>query len=100
MPQSARVTVNVTAAPVEWSVAGVVIQVRNATRPVQIMPRSVTVHVHGPREARAGAPGEYDASIDVAGLRPGQFDLPVRIVPPARVGVVRIEPAMVRVKIR
>jgi hypothetical protein len=99
-PQTARVTVNVTAAPVEWTVAGVIVQVRNATRPVQITPRSVTVHVHGPREARASAAAEYDASIDVAGLRPGQFDLPVRIVPPARVGVIGIEPARVRVKIR
>lgn len=99
-PQTARVTVNVTAAPVEWSVADVMVQVRNATRPVQVMPKSVTVHVHGPREARSGIAADFDASVDVSGLRPGQFDLPVRIVPPARVGVVRVEPAQVRVRIR
>jgi YbbR domain-containing protein len=99
-PQTARVTVNVTAAPVEWTVAGVVVQVRNATRPVQVVPRVVTVRVHGPRDARAESATDFDASVDVSGLRPGHFELPVRIVPPARVGVLSVEPAQVRVTIR
>jgi hypothetical protein len=99
-PQSARVTVNVTAAPIEWSVAGVAVQVRNATRPVQLMTKAVTVHVRGPRESRDVSAADFDASVDVSGLRTGQFDLPVRIVPPARIGVERIEPPQVRVRIR
>jgi YbbR domain-containing protein len=99
-PQPARVTVNVTAAPVEWTVTGVAVQVRNATRGVQVTPRFVAVRVHGPRDARGGAAAEFDASVDVSGLRAGQFDLPVRIVPPSRVGVVSVEPAQVRVNIR
>jgi YbbR domain-containing protein len=99
-PQTARVTVNVTAAPVEWTVGGVVVQVRNATRAVQVLPRAVTIRVHGPRDARAQAASDFDASVDVSGLRAGQFELPVRIVPPARVGVVSVEPARVRVNIR
>lgn len=99
-PQSTRVTVNVVPAPIEWTVADVVVEVRNAGRPVQVSPRTVTVHVHGPREARAGSASDYDASVDVSGLGPGQFDLPVKVVPPARVGVVRVEPTQVRVKIR
>jgi len=97
--QTTRVTVNVTVAPIQWSVAGVNVQVRNASRQVQVQPRSVTVHVHGPREAQAEA-AEFDASVDVSGLGPGQFDLPVKVVPPARIGVVSIEPEQVRVKIR
>lgn len=97
---TARVTVNVAAAPVEWAVDGVRVQVRNATRPIQLMTQQVTVHVRGPRESRAAAAIDFDASIDVGGLRPGQFDLPVRILPPARIGVVRVEPAQVRVRIR
>jgi len=97
---TARVTVNVAAAPIQWSVTNVVVQVRNASRPVQVQPRAVTVHAHGPREARAAVAGEFDAFVDVSGLRAGQFDLPVKIVPPARVGVMSIEPAQVRVKIR
>ena len=99
-PQTARVTVNVAAAPVEWMVTGVVVQVRNATRGVQVTPRLVAVRVRGPRDARAEAAPEFDASVDVSGLRAGQFDLPVRIIPPARVGVVSVEPAQVRVNIR
>jgi hypothetical protein len=99
-PQTTRVTVNVAAAPVQWSVDGVVVQVRNASGPVQVQPRSVTVHVHGPRETRGAEAGDFDAWVDVAGVRPGQVDLPVKIVPPERVGVLSIEPAQVRVKIR
>jgi YbbR domain-containing protein len=99
-PQSARVTVNITAAPVEWIVEGVIVQVRNATRPVQVMPRVVSVHVRGPRESRGVAAADFDASVDVAGLRAGQFDLPVRIVPPARIGVESVEPSQVKVRIR
>jgi YbbR domain-containing protein len=99
-PQTARVTVNVTPAPIQWSVTGVVVQIRNATRPVQVMPRTVTIHVHGPRETSTGTASDFDAFVDVAGLRPGQVDLPVKIVPPARVGVVDVDPPMVRVKIR
>ena len=99
-PTMARVTVNVTAAPVEWSIVDVPVQVRNATRPVQVMPRQVTIHVRGPRETRAGAPGDFEVSVDVTGLRAGQFDLPVRVVPPARVAVVSVDPPQVRVRIR
>jgi YbbR domain-containing protein len=99
-PQTARVTVNVAAAPVEWTVTRVVVQVRNATRGVQVAPRFVTVRVHGPRDARGESAADFDASVDVSGLRAGQFELPVRIVPPARIGVVSVEPAQVRVDIR
>jgi YbbR domain-containing protein len=99
-PQNTRVTVNITPAPIQWSVSGVAVQVRNATRPVQVSPRTITVHVDGPREASASSPSDFDASVDVSGLPPGQFDLPVKIVPPTRVGVISVEPARVRVKIR
>jgi len=97
--QTTRVTVNVAAAPVRWTVSEVGVQVRNASRQVQVQPQSVTVHVHGPREAQAEAT-EFDASVDVSGLGPGQYDLPVKVVPPARIGVVSIEPEQVHVRIR
>jgi YbbR domain-containing protein len=97
--QTTRVTVNVAPAPVRWTVSGIGVQVRNASRQVQVQPQSVTVHVHGPREAQAEAT-EFDASVDVSGLGPGQYDLPVKVVPPARIGVVSIEPEQVRVRIR
>jgi YbbR domain-containing protein len=99
-PVSARVTVNVTAAPIEWSVTGLMIQVRNASRQVVLASHEVTVSVRGPRDARDVTAGDFDASVDVTGLQPGQYELPVRVVPPARVGIVSVQPAMVRVRIR
>lgn len=99
-PESARVTVNVAAAPVEWAVAAIPVRVRNANGSADIAPTQVTVHVRGPRDARASGAEAFDASIDIAGLRAGQFQLPVRVVPPPRLGVVRVEPADVRVRIR
>ncbi len=99
-PLSARVTVSITAAPVEWDVQDVSVQVRNATRAVQIAPKQVAVHVRGPADARTHRAAEFDASVDVAGLPPGQYDLPVRVVPPARVGVIAVMPTHVRVRVR
>jgi YbbR domain-containing protein len=98
-PQSARVTVNVTAAPVEWAVGAVQVQVRNSAQAV-LMPSQVTVHVRGPRETMRSGAEEFEASVNADGLRPGQYELPVRVVPPPRVGVVRVVPAEVRVRIR
>jgi hypothetical protein len=42
----------------------------------------------------------FDATVDVEGLKAGDFQLPVSVVAPARVGVVRLEPAEVKVRIR
>lgn len=100
-PQMAQVAVNVTPAPVEWSVSGVQVQIRNASRPTSLSTRRVTVHVRGPQNARgtADAP-DFDAFIDVDGLGRGEFDLTVRVVPPTGVSVVRAEPERVRVTIR
>jgi hypothetical protein len=85
---------------VEWAVADVPVYVRNATRPVQLGVRRVNLRVRGPSDARAVDAKEFDASVDVAGLGPGEYDLPVRIVPPARVGVVGVDPPMVSVRVR
>jgi YbbR domain-containing protein len=42
----------------------------------------------------------FDASVDVDGLTTGDFQVPVIVVAPERVGVVRLEPAEVKVRIR
>ena len=99
-PRSARVTVEVTAAAVEWALAAIPVRVRNGGRPATIEPTHVTVYVRGPREARAHGADAFDAVIDVGGLGAGQFQLSVRVVSPPRVGVVRVEPADVRVRIQ
>ena len=56
---------------------------------VQVLPSDITAWVRGPREAITSDADMFDATVDVEGLEPGQFQLPVSIVAPARVGVVR-----------
>ncbi len=99
-PQTTRVGVVVAPAPVEWSVSAIAVKVRNAHGQVQVLPALITAWVRGPREAMTSDGEMFDATVDVEGLEPGQFQLPVSIVAPARVGVVRLEPAEVKVRIR
>ena len=97
-PGSAKVTVNIVGAPVEWAIAG--IPVRQPHGSVEVSPGDVTVFVRGPRDTRSSEVDDFEATIDIEGLGPGQFQLPVRVIPPARVGVIKIEPPHVRVRIR
>jgi YbbR domain-containing protein len=99
-PVLAKVSVSIAPAPVELEVDGVPVQIRNAGRPTQISPRQVRVYARGPRDYRRLQTSDFDASVDVSGLRAGQFDLEVRVVPPASFGVVRVDPPRVRVTIR
>lgn len=99
-PQNARVTALIAEAPAAWQVTGVRIQVHSATRSVEITPARVSLDVRGPESARHVATDAFDAFIDVSGLRAGRYDLPVRVVPPAGIGVVRVDPSIVRVRIR
>jgi YbbR domain-containing protein len=98
-PGSAQVTVNIVGAPVEWAIAGIPIR-RPAHGSLDMSPGEVTVFVRGPRDTRGSRIEDFEASIDIEGLGPGQFQLPVRVVPPARVGIIKIEPPHVRVRIR
>ena len=98
-PGSAEVRIAVAAQPIEWAVAAVPVRAAEGGA-AQIAPSEVTVYVRGPREARGAGARDFDASVDIQGLRPGLFELPVQVTAPARVGVVRVEPPMVRVRIR
>ncbi len=99
-PQMALVAVVVAPAPVEWSVGDIAVKLHNAQGRVQVLPARVTAWVRGPREAMTSDSGMFDASVDVEGLKPGEFELPVTVVAPGRVGVVRLEPPQVKVRIR
>jgi YbbR domain-containing protein len=100
-PQMARVNVNVTPAPVEWAVAAIPVTVRNNEQTnAQVTPGQVTVFVRGPRESMASGASEFEATVDVSGLRTGQYQVPVRVVPPARIGVLKVEPPQLQVRIR
>ena len=96
----ARVSVIITKAPVELTIPGVPVQIRNAGRPTQVAPRLVTVYARGSREQHDVRASDFDASVDVSDLRAGQFDLEVRVVPPSKLGVIRVEPPSVKVTIR
>ena len=97
-PGSAKVTIAVTPAPAEWAVTG--IGVRPLTEDVEVTPLTVSVFVRGPRELRASRPQDYEATVDTVGLQAGTFQLPVQIRPPARVGVVSVEPPIVTVRVK
>ena len=99
-PASAQVSVNITAQPIEWAITGVPVRAVASNRSVLVTPPQVTIHVRGPRETREVGIDAFETTVDLAGLGPGEFLLPVRVVPPARVGVERIEPSDVRVRIR
>jgi YbbR domain-containing protein len=98
-PGSARVSVTVVPQPIEWAVAAIPVRAANRGS-VQIEPPDVTIYVRGPREARGASAADFDVSVDIEDLRPGQFELPVRVTPPAHIGVVRVEPPTVRVRVR
>ena len=99
-PQTARVAIVVAPAPVEWSVGDIAVKPRNAAGRVQVMPSRVTAWVRGPRDVMTSDGSLFDATVDVAGLKAGEFRLPVMVVAPERVGVVRLEPSEVNVRIR
>ena len=95
-----RVTVAVSPAQLEWAVAGVAVQVLNGDGRATVTPATITVHVRGPRDAMGADAAAFDASVDVAGLKRGQYQLPVRVGLPPRLGIRRIDPVDVGVRIR
>jgi len=95
-----RVTVTVRPAQLQWAVQSVPVKVLNATGRATVSPAVVTIHVRGPRDSMGADARAFDASVDLTGLKPGDYELPVRIVLPPRVGWTRIEPAEVRVRIQ
>ncbi len=99
-PQTARVAVTVAPAPVEWSVSDIAVKPRNVHGRVQVIPTHITVWVRGPRETMTSDSTMFEASVEVEGLQAGEHRVPVTVVAPARVGVVRLEPAEVRVRVR
>jgi YbbR domain-containing protein len=64
------------------------------------LPPAVTVHIRGSREGVGRiTPSDVVAFVDLGGLGPGDYTLPVRIDAPGAAGVVGIDPAMVQVSI-
>jgi YbbR domain-containing protein len=99
-PLAARVVVQVMPAPVEWTVTDVVVEGRNGKDDAQVVPGTVTVSARGPREMMEKAAGVFDAFVDLSGLKPGQYSLPVQVAVPDHVVVTDVQPKQVRVRVR
>ncbi|MGH9347191.1 MAG: CdaR family protein [Vicinamibacterales bacterium] len=99
-PQSAVVTVNVAAAPVERRFTGVTVTAKGGRPNSRVTPARVSLVVRGAREVldRLDATA-FEAVVDLEGLGRGRFLLPVRVSPPQHLTVEQVEPAQVRVLI-
>jgi YbbR domain-containing protein len=98
-PDPVRVTVDVRPAQLQWAVQGVPVKVLNGSGRASVSPATVSIQVRGPRDAMGADARTFDASVDVSGLKPGTYQLPVRIMIPPRIGWTRIDPPQVRVRI-
>jgi YbbR domain-containing protein len=99
-PQTARVTVSIGAAPEEWVVHGVQVQVKNGKSTSTVSPADVMVRVRGPRDSIDTNPEHYSAAVDITGLAAGKHMRLVRVEPPRGVGLLGVNPAEVLVTIR
>ena len=100
-PGSAQVTVEVVPAPLERTLHAVPVRTGAAGRIAAVDPEAVEVGVRGPRDrVRALGDTAVEAFVDLAGLRPGRYNLPVTVATGAGIGVTRIDPSRVTVTVR
>jgi YbbR domain-containing protein len=101
-PRLAQVTVEVLPGPVERTVRERPVHLRSLRSSLlaRAAPTSVDTVLRGSREGvnRIGA-DEVVAFVDLAGLGPGSYTLPVRVESPQYAGVARILPATIQVTI-
>jgi YbbR domain-containing protein len=100
--RSAMVTVQIVPAPLERSLQGRPVHLRNVAPNLeaQAVPSAVGVTLRGSREALARVEADdIVAYVDLAGLGPGQYSLTVHADSSPEAGVTRIEPSSVQVRI-
>jgi YbbR domain-containing protein len=100
-PQAATVTVEILPTAVEKRLTGVPIIPRNLPtgRSARFTPEAVDIVVRGPAQVLDGLKG-VAVFVDLAGLGPGRFQLPVHTDTVDRVDVQRLDPSMVDVRVR
>lgn len=99
-PVSAQVTVEIVRAPAERVLRAVPVRPEGA-RAASIEPESVTVGVQGAADrVEALDDTGIGAFVDLAGLQPGRYDLPVTVEGGAGIGVTRIDPSRVTVTVQ
>ena len=101
-PMSAVVTVQIVPAPVE-KVVDTPVRIRNiaASRSAESAPSVVSVRVRGSKGSVEHLPADaVTVYVDVAGLGPGRYTLPVHADPTRGFGIVTIDPAEVTITVR
>jgi len=100
--RTVHVTVKIAPGPVERTVRGLPIRLRNLgpRMSAQAVPAIVDVGIRGTRDviSRIGA-DDVSAYVDAAGLGDGEYMLPVHADTGERAGVTRVEPSTVQVRI-
>jgi YbbR domain-containing protein len=100
--RTVSVAVKIAPGPMERTVRGLPIRLRNLgpRLSAQVVPAVVDVGVRGAREVITRIGGDdVMAFIDAGGLGEGEYMLAVHADPPERVGVTRVEPSAVQVRI-
>jgi len=101
-PQRAIVAVTVVPAPVERTLERVPVHLRNiaSTLTAQSLPPVVSVRVRGSKESLARLRNTaVTAFVDLSGLGPGVYELPIRVDPTTSFGVAGMQPAVVQILI-
>jgi YbbR domain-containing protein len=102
-PRSAVVTVEILPAPVERQVEGVPVTLRNLGEGLRgsAAPETVTVMLAGPpRLVSSLRPEQLQVYVDLTGLAPGRYNLPVRYDALPDLSVLAADPANVDVRLR
>lgn len=100
-PVSAQVTVEIVRAPAERVLRAVPVRADGGARAASIDPESVTVGVRGASDRVAALDDTgVGAFVDLAGLPPGRYDLPVTVEGGDGIGVTRIDPSRVTVTVQ
>jgi hypothetical protein len=100
--RSAIVTVQVLPAPLERTLRNRPVHLRHlgATLEGRALPAAVELTLRGSREALNRVdPDEIGAFVDLAGLGPGEYSLTVHADSSPEVGITRVEPMSVQVRI-
>ena len=102
-PQNARVTITIVTAPVERTIRGVAVELHNVAPNLRAraMPPATTVVVQGPEDRLSALDGAaVTAFVDLAGLGRGRHTLPIQVVLPQGLEIVRTVPATVSVTVQ
>jgi YbbR domain-containing protein len=102
-PGKATVTVTIRPVPMEREIRDVPVRLRNLPSRLTgyLTPKSVTIGVRGPRQIVETLSSEaLAASVDVAGRRPGRYNLQVHVEQPQSVEILRVEPATIVARIK